>query len=160
MKRANYGPIFRREGMTRVDLPIKASQAFKALGGKFVSKDSTTSYKIAVAADGGTGVEVVGWLDVAGDVTTPAAITKYSVITDLEAVYELPSDAAFTEAEGIALLFKTCDLKDTNAAGTAVQSADIGASATDVIVIVGYDVDAQTVYVKLNAKEHVVTGVA
>jgi hypothetical protein len=159
MSKLNYGPIFRPEGLSRVKLPIKASVAFKALGGKFVSKDGTDDFKLAIASDGGTGVTLAGWCDVDGTVTTPAAITDYSVIIDLNAVYEMPSDAVFTEAEAIAFLFKLCDISDTNTAGTTVQSADIGTSTTDVLIIVGYDVAAQTVYVKLNPAQHVVDGV-
>jgi hypothetical protein len=157
--RPNMGPIFRPEGLARIDLPIAASVAFLALGGKFVSKSSTTCYKLAVAADGGTGVEVVGWCDVDGTVTAPAAITKFACIIDTSAVFEMPADAAFTETDAIAFLFKTCDISDTNAASASVQSADIGTSTTDVLIIVGYDVAKQTVYVKLNPAQHVVTGV-
>lgn len=159
MKTISYGPIFRPEGLARVELPIKASVAFKALGGKFVSKDGTDDFKLAIASDGGTGVEVVGWCETSGTVTSPAAITKFPVIIDTSAVYEMPADAAFTEAQAIAFLFKTMDIADTNAAGTSVQSADIGTSTTDVLICVGYDVAAQTVYVKLNPAQHVVTGV-
>jgi hypothetical protein len=157
--RPNMGPIFRPEGLARVDIPIKASVAFKALGGKFVSKDGTDDYKLAIASDGGTGVEVVGWCDIDGDFTMPAAITKMSCIIDTSAVFEMPADAVFTEAEAIAFLFKTCDISDTNAGSESLQSADIGTSTTDVLIIVGYDVVKQTVYVKLNPAQHVVTGV-
>jgi hypothetical protein len=155
--RPTFGPIFRPEGLSRVELPIKASVAFLPLGGKFVSKDGTDDFKLAVAADGASGTEVVGWCEL--DTTSPAAITKYSCIIDTSAVFEMPSDAVFTEAEAIAFLFKTCDIADTNTAGDSVQSADIGTSSTDVLIIVGYDVKRQTVYVKLNPANHVKTGV-
>jgi hypothetical protein len=156
MYHANYGAINRPEGASRIELPIKASVAFKALGGKFVSKDGTDDFKLAVAAD----TEIMAWCDVNGDVTTPAAITKYSCLDDLDYIYVLPAGATFTEAEAIALLYKTCDLKDTNTAGTSVQSVNQAASSTDVIVIVGYDVDAQTFYVKINPAKRYATGAA
>jgi hypothetical protein len=159
MKNPNYGPIFRPEGLARVDIPIKASVAFKALGGKFVSKDGTNDYKLAIASDGGTGVEVVGWCEQQGDITTPAAITKYACIIDMSAVYEMPAAVAFTEADAIAFLFKTMDISDTNIAGATVQSVANTTSTTDVLIAVGYDVAAQTIYVKLNPAQHVVTGV-
>lgn len=155
--RPTFGPIFRPEGLARVELPIKASVAFLPLGGKFVSKDGTDDFKLAIASDGGTGVEVVGWCE--SDVTSPAAITKYACIVDTSAVFEMPSGSLFTEAAAIAFLFMTCDIKDTNTAGTSVQSADIATSTTDVLIIVGYDVKRQTVYVKLNPANHVKTGV-
>ena len=160
MYRANYGPIFVGTGAQRVELPIKASVAFKAKGGKFVSKDSTTSYKLAVAADGATTLGVVGWCDVVGDFTTPAAITKFSVITDTNAIFEMPIGvAAMTEAECIAALFKTSSIVDTNVAGTSVQSVRKSTTGTGELIIVGYDVDAQTLYVKLNPAQQVLTGV-
>jgi hypothetical protein len=155
--RPTFGPIFRPEGLSRVELPIATSVAFKALGGKFVSKSSTDKYKLAVAADGASGTEVVGWCELDG--TSAAAVTKYSCIIDTSAVFEMPSDAVFTEAEAIAFLFKTMDISDTNAASESVQSADIGTSTTDVLICVGYDVKRQTVYVKLNPANHVKTGV-
>ena len=160
MNRANYGPIFVATGAQRVELPIKASVAFKAKGGKFVSKDSTTSYKLAVAADGATTLGVVGWCDVVGDFTTPAAITKFSVITDTNAIFEMPIGvSAMTEAECIAALFKTSSIVDTNVAGTSVQSVRKSTTGTGELIIVGYDVDAQTLYVKLNPAQQVLTGV-
>jgi hypothetical protein len=160
MNHANYGPIFRPVGMAVVELPIKASQSFKAKGGKFVSKDSTTSYKIAVAADGATTLGVIGWCDVQGDITTGAAITKYPVIVDLDAVYEMPIGvAAMTEAECIAALLKTSSIVDTNVAGTAVQAVRKSTTGTGELIIVGYDVDAQTLYVKINPAQHVLRGV-
>ena len=119
----NMGVIFSPEGMERVNLPINSSVAFKARGGKFVSKVSTTAFKLAVAADGATSLGVEGWCDVTGDHTTPAAITKYSVIVDLNAIFEMPIGvAAMSEAECIAALFKTSSIVDTNTAGDAVQS--------------------------------------
>jgi len=160
MEHVNYGPIFRPEGELVLDLPIKASQAFKAKGGKFVSKDSTTSYKIAVAADGASTLGIVGWCDVQGDFTTPAAITKFPVICDTNAIYEIPIGvAAMTEAECIAAMFKTSSIVDTNVAGTAVQSVRKSTTGTGELIIVGYDVEAQTLYVKLNPAQQVLTGV-
>ncbi len=153
---ANYGPIERRESTGIIKLPIKASVAFKARGGKFVSKDGTDDFKLAVAAD----TEIAAWCDVQGDHTTPAVITEYACLSDMDQVYELPAGAAFTAADLVSLLFKTCDLKDTNAAGDAVQSVNQAASDTDVVVIVGGDVEAQTFYVKLNPAKRYVTGVA
>jgi len=160
MNHANYGPIFCPTGAQRVELPINASVAFKAKGGKFVSKDSTTGYKLAVAADGATTLGVIGWCEVQGDITTPAAITKYSVITDPKAIFEMPIGvAAMTEAECITAMFKTSSIVDTNVAGTSVQSVRKSTTGTGELIIVGYDVDAQTLYVQLNPAQHVLRGV-
>jgi hypothetical protein len=156
----NYGPIFRPEGEQVVELPIKASVAFKAKGGKFVSKDGTDDYKLAVAADGASTAGVIGWCDVQGDFTTPAAITNFPVITDTNAIFEMPiGGGAMTEAQCIAAMFKKSSIVDTNVAGTSVQSVRNATAGTGELIIVGYDVEAQTLYVKLNPAQHVLTGV-
>ena len=135
-------------------LPIKAAVAFKAAGGKLVSKDGTDDFKLAVAAD----TEISGWAEITGSLTIGAAITPITVCDDLEQDFELPAGAAFTVAEAIALLNKSCDLKDTNTAGTTVQSCNQAASATDVLVIKGYDFAKQTFICRLNPAKMFATG--
>lgn len=161
MFHGNFGVIFRPKGAEVSTLPINASVVFKARGGKFVSKDGAgTGYKLAVAADGATTLGVIGWCDVSGDFTVPAASTKFPVITDCNAIFEMPIGvAAMTEAECIAALFKTSSIVDTNVAGTTVQSVRKSTTGTGELIIVGYDVDAQTLYVKLNPAQQVLTGV-
>lgn len=161
MFHANYGLIFRPLGEEKTSLPINAGVIFKANGGKFVSKDGAgTGYKLAVAADGATTLGVIGWCDVSGDFTVPAASTPMTVITDPNAIFEMPIGVAvMTEAECITALFKTSSIVDTNVAGVAVQSVRKSTTGTGELIIVGYDVDAQTLYVKLNPAQQVLEGV-
>jgi dihydroxyacetone kinase DhaKLM complex PTS-EIIA-like component DhaM len=78
------------------------------------------------------------------------------VIVDLNAIFEIPVDETITATSLKALIGKTCDL----VVNSGIQQADIGASATDVIKIVGGDVDEQTVYVMINPTKFYTEGVA
>ena len=155
MPARSYGPIFRTVEPTVVpNIPMAASAAFKALGGKFVTWDGTSTATISVAGD----TQIFGWAAVNGDLTTSATAgaDKVAVITDLNCVFELPSDAVFTAAQGLALIQKTCDL----VVNSTIQQADIGASSTDVLKIVGFNVTDQTVYVTINPAKYYTAGVA
>lgn len=150
----SYG--IRNEGTLSLTQPLDlaASCVFKNKGGKFMTKDGSGNYAISVATD----TQIAGWAMYSGDFTSSSTATadKVVICDDLDAIFEMPTDAAFTAAELKALIGKTCDL----VVNSSVQQADIGASSTDVVKIVGGDVTAQTVFVKLNPAKLYTAGVA
>lgn len=152
--RAKYGIIFMpNPGSVKQDQPCAASVAFKNLSGKFMVKDGSSNYAIADSGD----TELAGWA-MAGEFTasSTAAKTTVPIVDDFSAIFEIPSDATFTAAELKALVGKTCDL----IVASNIQQADIGESTEDVIIIVGGDVDRQTLFVRLNPNKFGQTGVA
>jgi hypothetical protein len=153
-RKVKYGIINPTYPIVTLDaMPIAASQAFKAKSGRFVTKDASGNYAISVAAD----TQIAGYVD-CGDFTSSstAAADKLPVIVDLNAIFEIPVDETITATSLKALIGKTCDL----VVNSGIQQADIGASATDVIKIVGGDVDEQTVYVMINPTKFYTEGVA
>lgn len=135
-------------------VPLAAAIDFKYKGGKFMTKDGSNNYDLT-----DDGEIPVGWADV-GEFTSNAteAIDSVAMNISREAVYEMPVDEAITAASAKILMFKTCDI----VVNGGIQQADIGASSDDVIQIVGFDVAAQTVYVRLAERLGIVahTGVA
>lgn len=140
IKRLNYQKISGPDCFTPDGVPLAASVAFKYLGGKWLSKDGSGNYDLCAATE-----DPIGWASV-GEFTSnsTAAQDKVPLNVSKDAVFEMPSDATFTEAEGKALMFKVCDI----VVNGGIQQADIGSSTYDVLQIVGYNVDAQTVYVR------------
>ena len=157
-KTVNMGIIKKPNPCNITDgMPLAASVAFKALGGKFVTKDGSGNFALSVAGD----TQIDGWMDVGGDFTSNAiaAVDKLPIVIDNEAVCEIPVDSgstALTAAGLKILMFKTCDLVVT----AGIQGANTGASSTDVVKIVGGNVAANTVYVTLNATKMFTRGVA
>jgi hypothetical protein len=135
------------------NIPVAASQAFKLNSGKFVKLDANKRADIADSGDS----ELFGWALVGGDTTSSsdAGGTKISVDTSPLSVFELPIDETLTETELAALLGETCDLIVTS----DIQYADVGESSEDTIQIVGYDVNRQTVHVRMNPNKMAATGV-
>jgi hypothetical protein len=152
-KRVEYGKIRGDDSGVIGLVPVAASQAFKALSGKFVKLDDSKHADIADSGDS----ELFGWALVGGDTTSSAtaAGTKISVDTSTSSVFELPIDEAKTEAELALLLGETCDLIVSD----DIQYADVGESSEDTIQIVGYDYNRQTVHVRLNPNKIAATGV-
>lgn len=128
------------------DMLLKPAEVFKAQSGKFVKMDGTDD--VAVAGSGDT--QLVGWASVEGvtgsvDGYTVPASTKprrVDVITDINARFVMPADAAVTEA----IKTLTCDL----IVASNIQYADVGESNEDVIVIYDINVALQLVEVGLN----------
>ena len=148
---------FQKKWGVAVTIPaveLASSVAFKYLSGKFMTKDGSNQYKLT---DDGEIPE--GWADV-GEFTSNSTAGRNTVPLNIshECVFEMPVDETFTLAEAIIFMFKTCDI----VVNSGIQQADIGASSDDVLLIVGYDVDAQTVFVKLAERTGVTarTGVA
>ncbi|RLF07605.1 MAG: hypothetical protein DRJ60_02320 [Thermoprotei archaeon] len=137
-----------------IECPVAASQAFKRRSGHFVKLDSNRRAEIADSGDS----EIIGWALVGADWTSSstAGADKITVDTHPLHVWEIPADATFTAANLAALIGKTCDLIVD---GNGIQKADIGESNEDVIVIIGGDVDEQTLYVHLNPNKLYATGV-
>lgn len=121
---------------------ITAAQNFEQRSGHFVK---LASGLLTIAGSGDT--ELIGWALI-GDVTasSTAGQDKCPVDMSLESVWEIPTDAVFTAAEALAFIGDTCDLITTS----NIQMADIGEATEEVIQIIGYNVDRQTVYVRLN----------
>ena len=120
-----YGPI------VSVSFPIAASINFEPLSGKFVVIDSNNRVALATA----TSTNIIGWA-LAGDWTSNATAGTDTVVVNLakDAVYELPLDAARTEAQLKALVGETCDIIVTS----DIMYADYDASAIDVLEIMDY----------------------
>jgi len=130
--------------------PVGASEVFKAKGGKYVVQDGSGNVDIAGAAD-----IPYGWACGVGDLTAGATdgLTKLPAIdVNPLVVREMPADAAVTAS----LIGKTCDI----VVNSNIQQADIGSSATDVLVIVDVDPTNQRVLVHLNPNKLYTTGVA
>lgn len=140
VKRMNYQKISGPDCFTPDGVPLAASVAFKYLGGKWLSKDGSGNYKLCVATE-----DPIGWASV-GEFTSnsTAGMDKVPINISKDAMFEMPVDAAFSEAAGKALMFKVCDI----VVNGGIQQADIGTSLYDTLQIVGYNVDAQTVYVR------------
>lgn len=147
-----------------VTLPAKASQTFPPGSGKLVTLDSSGYVEQALAAD----TTLIGGALVGGNITTGSSDGDDDIVVNfsVDATWLLPiavssTPAARTEAQLIALLFKTCDLY----VASNIQYAHLDASAKDVIQIVdfviwGTAVGQQAVIVKpINAKQ-IVGGVA
>lgn len=127
--RTNFGQV--NDVRTMVELPLQASVAFKYLGGKFVTISTSEQVGLSIAAD----TYIVGWADV-GEFTgsTTAGRDKVAVNIAKDAVYEMPIDAAQTEAQLKAILGKTCDIILTS----TIQYADYDAGSDNILQIVGY----------------------
>lgn len=148
MAKARYGVIGAPPETLPNPVPLAASVVITNKSGRFVTKDGSGNYAISVAGD----TQIDGYIEEgAGTYSSTAAQDKVAMIDSLEAIFELPVDATFTEAQGKALVGKCCDL--VVATGN-IQQADIGETAIDIIKIVGYDTAEQTVYVKINATKH------
>ena len=141
--RNNYGQV--NDIRCPMVFPAATTSAMKAAGGKFVKIDTNGCITLAIATD----LAVIGWAQV-GEFTFVAG-DMITVNIAADAVYEMPTDAAATEAELKALLGQTCDLKIT----AGIQQADIGNTAYDQLQIVGYHyyysgTGGQSVLVRLN----------
>jgi len=136
----NYGKKYGPDVWLSHGVPLAASQVFKYKSGKFMT-NAAGVFNITA-----TGEIPFGWASV-GEYTSSAVASAEKVPLNIsrEAVYEMPVDAAFTEAEGLLLVGDVCDIVTTD----NIQMADIGTSTDDILQIVGFDVDAQTVYVRL-----------
>lgn len=119
--------------------------AFKNKGGKFVTINTSGVIALAVA----TAKAIIGWAEV-GEFTCVAG-DLITVNTARDAIYEMPIDAAKTEAELIALMGQCCDIVVTG----GIQYADLDASTDDTLQLVGYHyfgsaLGEQTVLVRIN----------
>lgn len=135
-----------------IDAPVAASQVFKRRSGHFVR---LASNNVNIAGSGHT--EIWGWALVGKDWTSSATAgaSKVTVDTHPYHVWEIPSDATFTASGLLALIGDTCDL----IVNSNIQQADVGENTEKVIVIIGGDVDNQTLYVHMNPNKCYATGV-
>lgn len=125
--------------------PTLSTLAFKNKGGKFVIIDTNGKISLATA----TSLYVIGWAEVGEFTCVAGDLITVNIAKD--AVYEMPIDAAKTEAELTALLMSTCDIIVTG----GIQYADLDAASYAQLQIVGYAyygsaLGEQTVYVRRN----------
>ena len=137
-------------------VPLAASVYINALSGKFLTEDGSGNFALSLAAD----TQIYGWTSQYGSFSTTAAADFVTICTDTQKVYELPASSTITEAAMKLLLYKTCDIAISGSALTLTQQANATASSTDVLVICGWDIAAQTVYVRMNPAKMYVAGVA
>src|SRR3990167_6973554 len=125
-----YDIIAGPEGPT---LPYEAAASvnFENRSGKLVKIDANNRVDLAGATD----TNIIGWALV-GDVTTSATAGDDLVVVNLGKgiIFEMPLDAARTEAQLKALIGETCDIIVTS----NIQYADYDASTYDVLEIMGY----------------------
>jgi len=136
-----------------IKCPVAASQTFKRRSGHFVYLSSN---RVNIA-DSGTS-QLFGWALVGKDWTSSstAGADKVTVDTYPFHVWEVPARDTFTAANLEAYIGDTCDLEVVS----NIQYVDNGESNEDTIVIVGGDVDEQTLYVHMNPNKCYATGVA
>lgn len=154
-KPLNYGVLNDACSLSRMpDCLIKAAEIIKAQSGKFVKADGTDDYVIAGSGD----TQLMGYAVIQGitsggvtGYTVPTGGTKCELIVDINARFLLPADAAVTGA----LKGLTCDL----IVASNVQSADIGESSEDVIVIYDACAALQLVEVGFNPAKMWAAGV-
>lgn len=125
----NYGVLNEGDMLGRfTGCLMKAAEVFSAKSGKFVKADGTDDFAVAGSGD----TQITGWAVVSPRTIPASTIPTYAeVITDANARFLIPADAAVTAAvRGL-----TCDL----ITAANIQRADIGESNEDVLVI--YDVN-------------------
>ena len=114
-----------------IDFPVAASVVWKHLGGNFVYLDANNRLAIATPAI----TAIIGWAQT-GDYTASSTAGRDKVAVNIarDAIFEMPIDAARTEAQLQAIVGETCDIIVTS----NIQYADFDASAIDVLEIMGY----------------------
>lgn len=124
-----YGQIYGPE----INIPFyaAASQNFEPLSGRFVAIDSNNRADIASATD----TNIIGWA-LGGDWTTNSTAGTDIVTVNVAygAIFEMPLDAARTEAQLKGYIGETCDIVVTS----NIQYADYDASSIDILEIMGY----------------------
>ena len=114
-------------------LPYEAAASlnFENRSGKLVYIDASNQLAIA----GATTTNIIGWA-IVGDVTTSSTAGDDLVVVNLGKgiIFEMPLNAARTEAQLKALIGETCDIIVTS----NIQYANYAASAIDILEIMGY----------------------
>ena len=140
MSEIKYGHI--RGGESGFPLPIGASETFFSKSGRFVTNDGSGRGELAGAsATALQGFVTDGQPDDGnggGGFTssTTEGATKMKCINDLTAVFRIPlayDGSTYDRNYSSALIGETCDLVTVN----GVQYANVSASVTDIIRIVG-----------------------
>lgn len=137
--------------------PLAASQTLKALSGRFLFRASD-DFREITAAD----ATIAGFIDWVGTSSATAGATIVPMNNAADTIYELPyydgsnTATALTATALDAIVNETCDLY----VASNVQYANAGASATDVILIVGGNLVNSTLYVKIAPGKFQTPGVA
>ena len=150
-KKVKLGRIF--DNPFYIKCPVAANQTWKRRSGHFVYLSSN----YVTIADSGTtqlfGVALIG-KDWTGSSTAGADVV--TVDTHPFHVWEVPARDTFTAANLASYIGDTCDLE----VSSNIQYVDNGESSEDTVVIVGGDVDEQTLYVHMNPNACYQTGIA
>ena len=142
------------------EYPVAANQYFQRRGGHLVTLvDGAVTLSASKAALRGDGL--AGWAEVPKDSVATTGYWKSSstakedkvfVITDMDAIYEMPYDG-HTASLTASLIGRGCDLVCTPLS-TGLQKARIGKVASP-IYIVDVDTDNLTVSVKIKASKKI-----
>jgi len=146
-------------GALRKSVPLAASVYINPLSGGFLTQDASGNFALSLAAD----TQIYGYTSQrsgTASFSSTAATDFVTIDVDTEKVYELPASTTITAAAMKLLLFRTCDIAISGSALTLVQQANVTASSTDVLVICGWDISAQTVYVRMNPAKMYAQGIA
>jgi len=146
-----YG--YRKGPRCLMEFPVGASEVFKRDSANLVISDGAGTGRVIPATDVGQ-AKIVGWAHVSKDFTTPASpegANKVVVDVSLDSVHEIPANAAVSAS----LVGHTCDIVVT----ANVCSANVSANTYKVIQILAVDVDKQSVFARLVAKNITVDGV-
>ena len=164
-KKLKYGFLNRNVTPSSYPLPVPlaASQYLNKLSGRILTMDGSGNFALTGATDSlVAGVtEAITQDSSTGCSSATAAADSVILIDDVNQPFEMPvvTGTTITAASLKLLLGKTCDIAIAGSTTTTIQQANIGASTYDVIVIVGGNVDRNTVYVKLNSTKMKSSGV-
>lgn len=142
MKKVKLGsPIFANP--FHIEMPLAATQTFYRRSGHFVT---ISGGNISVANDPSA---ILGWALVGKDWISSgtAAADKVTVCVDPYKVWEVPARDTFTVAQLKGLIGDACDLEQN---GDGIQCVDWAEYSKEVLIVVGGDVDEQTLYVHMN----------
>lgn len=108
-------------------VPVAASEVFKKQGGNFVTID--TNGRAAIATAAATNISGHALISENFTASSTAGGTIVPVDFSLDSIYEIPISGNWADA----MVGKTCDLIITS----SIQYANVAASSTDVIEILG-----------------------
>lgn len=122
---------------SKIKMKMGASEVFKGKSGRFCHGDDAGYQDAASAAS----VDIMGWVEGNDDFTCDSTdgVTGRTIETNLEKLFIMPAckdaGAAVTEAQLQAAVGTTFDIQKVS---TNYQYADLGASATDILLGYGY----------------------
>lgn len=144
-KPMKYGILNDTDLLGRYTHVLKVSEVFNNLSGKFVSRDAAGLADVSIAGD----TEILGWANTHAH--TVAAGESVEIYNDIRARFLVPVSGTYAQT----MRGKTCDL----VVAANIQSANVAASATDVICVYDGDATLAIAEVGLNPLKMYITGV-